>query len=80
MGTPVVTASIGLRQSCSTSCLLVVRYFFNDFITLIKQSCSADGFLALLLVLVLMDDSLMVSMPRDGMRSKIIILKYFCTS
>ena len=38
VGTDVVTASIGVRQGCPTSCLLFVT-FLSDLITLMKQSC-----------------------------------------
>ncbi len=67
----IVTASVGVRQGCSTACLLFV-IFLNDLITLIKNNYCADGSLAWLHVLVLMDDTAMLS--------KIRILKDFCTS
>ncbi len=79
VGTAIVTASTGVHQGCLTSCLLFV-IFVNDLITLIKQNCCADGFLAWLHVLVLMDDTVLLSTSRAAMLNKIRILKDFCTS
>ncbi len=44
----------------------------------IKQNCEIDGFLAWLHVLVLMDDTVLLSTSRRGMISKIGILNQFC--
>ncbi len=77
VGMAIVTASVGVRQGCSTSCLLFV-IFVNDLITLIKNNCCADGFLVWLHVLVLMSDTVLLSTSRAAMLSKVRILKDFC--
>ncbi len=79
VGTAVVTASVGVRQESSTSCLLFIL-FVNDLITLIKRKCDVDGFLVWLHVLVLMNDTLLLGASRAAMTAKIRILNELCKS
>lgn len=60
IGTAVVTATIGLRQGSPTSCLLFILYV-NDLIMMIKKRCGVDGLLSWLHVLVLMDNTVLLS-------------------
>ncbi|XP_068233530.1 uncharacterized protein [Palaemon carinicauda] len=77
IGTAVITAAVGVRQGSPTSCILFVLYV-NDLIKLIKENCGLDGFLAWLHVLVLMDDTVILSTTRNGMINKLELLNQFC--
>ena len=77
IGTAVITATVGVRQGSPTSCFLFVL-FVNDLIKLIKDNCGLDGFLMWLHVLVLMDDTVILSTSRNGMMNKLGFLNQFC--
>ncbi|XP_068242383.1 uncharacterized protein [Palaemon carinicauda] len=77
IGTAVITATVGVRQGSPTWCILFVLYV-NDLIKLIKENCGLDGFLAWLYVLVLMDDTVILSTTRNGMLNKLGLLNQFC--
>ena len=77
IGTAIVTATVGVRQGSPTSCILFVL-FVNDLIKLLKENCGWDGFLSWLHVLVLMDDTVLMSTTRDGMIRKLSLLNQFC--
>ena len=77
IGTAIITATVGVRQGSPTSCILFVL-FVNDLIKLIKDNCGLDGFLSWLHVLVLMDDTVILSTSRDGMINKLRLLNQFC--
>ena len=79
IGTAVVSASIGLKQGSPTSVILFV-IFINDLIHLIKSSCGIDGFLGWLHLLVLMDDTVLLSTTRHGMHAKLDLLHQYCHS
>ena len=70
IGTVIVTASAGLRQGSPTSCLLFVL-FLDSMVRLFKTRCAPDGFLEWLHLLVLMDDTVMLSTTREGMLTKV---------
>lgn len=78
VGTSLVIISIGVRQGSPTSCLLFI-IFVNDLIRMIKEGCGYDGFLRWLHVLVLMDDTVLLSTIRRGILSKISLLHRYCT-
>ncbi len=49
--------------------------FLDDMIKLMKENCGWDGFLAWLHVLVLMDDTVLLSTTRGGLGAKIILTR-----
>ena len=77
IGAAIITAAIGVRQGSPTSCLLFVIYI-NDLIKMLKEGCSSDGFLSWLHVLVMMDDTVLLSTSREGMKKKLSILDQYC--
>ena len=77
--TTLIASTIGVRQGSPTSCLLFV-IFVNDLIRLIKRNCGTDGFLGWLHILVLMDDTILLSTTRCGMMEKVNLLNQFCNS
>ncbi len=79
IGTAIVSATVGVRQGSPTSCILFVL-FINDLIKLLKENCGWDGFLSWLHVLVLMDDTVLLSTSRNGMTRKLSLLKQFCNN
>lgn len=79
IGTSVLTSKIGVRQGSPTSCLLFIL-FVNQMIRLIKSNCGQDGFLQWLHLLVLMDDTVLLSTTRRGMKQKLTLLNEFCVN
>ena len=77
IGTTLITFALGVRQGSPTSCLLFI-IFVNDLIKLIKEGCDPDGFLAWLHVLVLMDDTVLLSTTLNGIIKKLTILQNYC--
>ena len=55
-------------------------FYVNDMTYLIKWNCDLDGFLFWLHVLVLMDDTVLLSTTRAGMIMKIQPLNQYCTT
>ena len=78
VGTSLVMISMGVRQGSPTSCLLFI-IFVNDMIRIIKQESGHDGFLQWLHVLVLMDDTVLLSTTKTGMLSKLSLLQKYCS-
>jgi len=79
IGTALITASVGVRQGSPTSCLLFVL-FVNDLIKIIRERCGPDGFLAWLHVMIFMDDTVILSTTRNGIKAKLGLLKEFCVT
>ena len=79
IGTTLITASVGVRQGSPTSCLLFVL-FVNDLIKIIRERCGPDGFLAWLHVMIFMDDTVILSTTRNGIKAKLGLLKEFCVT
>ena len=52
--------------------------FVNDLIKIIKEGCEADGFLAWIHILVLMDDTVLLATSRENMIKKITLLHNYC--
>ena len=71
VGTAVFTVAVGVRQGSPTSCLLFILYV-NDFIKLIKENCPHDGFLKWLHLLMLMDDTVLLSTSRARMKETLL--------
>ena len=78
VGTTLVLISLGVRQGSPTSCLLFI-VFVNDLIRIIKEGSDYDGFLQWLHVLVLMDDTVILSTSRQGMLRKLSLMKKYCS-
>ena len=77
IGTAVIAATVGVRQGSPTSCLLFI-IFVNVMIKMIKQGSPVDGFLSWLHVLVMMDDTVLLSTIREDIQNKIKILYDYC--
>ena len=77
IGSITVTGCIGVRQGAPTSCFLFVL-FLETMVRMFKERCFPDGFLAWLHLLVLMDDTVILSTTREGMLRKLKILHEFC--
>lgn len=50
----------------------------DDLIRIIKEGCGHDGFLAWLHILVLMDDTVLLSTTRNNMINKVTLLQKYC--
>ncbi len=77
LGTVIISVTVGVRQGSPTSCLLFILYV-NDLIKLVKESSAPEGFLSWLHLLVLMDDTVLLSTSRASMLRKLRTLKQFC--
>ena len=78
IGSITVTGCIGVRQGAPTSCFLFIL-FLEAMVRMFKERCAPDGFLAWLHLLVLMDDTAILSNTREGMLRKLRILHEFCS-
>ena len=79
VGTAVFSVAVGVRQGSPTSCLLFILYV-NELIKLIKENCPDDGFLKWLHILMLMDDTVLLSTTRDRMKQKLALMKQYCNT
>ena len=77
IGTALVLITLGVRQGSPTSCLLFI-ILVDDLIRLIKEGCEHDGFLQWLHVLILMDDTVLLSTSRSYMARKLTLLQSYC--
>ncbi len=77
LGTVIISVTIGVPKGSPTSCLLFILYV-NNLIKLIKESCAPEGFLSWLHLLVLMDDTVLLSTSRASMLRKLGTIKQFC--
>lgn len=75
IGTAVITITLGVQQESLTSCLYIT--FVNDLKKIIKEGC-VDRFLAWIHMLVLMDDTVLLSKSRGCMIKKIKLIKKYC--
>ncbi len=77
VGTASFTTTLGVRQGSPTSCLLFIIYI-NELVKMIKERCMPERFLHWLHVLVLMDDTVLLSTNRANLITKAEILDQFC--
>ena len=75
--TASVNASIGVRQGAPTSCLLFTAYV-DQLSQMLKSQHTADGFLGGLHLMLLMDDTIIMSTTRKEIESKLSTLQAFC--
>lgn len=66
----VSPATIGVGQGSHTSCLLFLLHV-NYLITVTKDNCRNYGFLKWLHVLILMDDTVLLSTSQENMVNKL---------
>ena len=78
LGTVLILMTVGVRQGSPTSCLLFT-VLVNDLIKMVKEGCELDGFLQWLHILVLMDDTVLLSTTRQNIMKKISILQQYCS-
>ncbi len=77
IGTVVFAVTMGVCQGSPTLCLLFILYV-NNLITMIKDNCGDDGFLKWLHVLILMENTVLLSTSRERMLNKLSLMKRFC--
>ncbi len=78
IGSALVVLSLGVRQGSPTSCLLFIIYV-NELIRMVKERNGNDGFLKWLHILVLMNDTVLLSTSRESMMLKMSQLQRFCS-
>lgn len=78
VGTALVLITLGVRQGSPTSCLLSI-IFVNDLIKIINEGSERDIFLQWLHILILMDDTVILSTTRHGMLRKLSLLTDYCS-
>ena len=77
IGSTVMSATQGVRQGSPTSCFLFI-VFVNELIRSIKESCQPENFIEWLHILMLMDDTVLLSTSRETMSKKLSILNTYC--
>ena len=77
MGSAVVTSTRGVRQGSPTSCFLFI-IFVNELIRVMKEKCQAEPLLESLHIMVLMDDTELLSTSRCKTIKKVQVLKQLC--
>ena len=77
VGTALFTATLGVRQVSLTACLLVI-FYIDELLKIIKERCMPGEFLDWLHILVLMDDTVLLSTSRVNLIRKVEILGEFC--
>ncbi len=77
VGTALFTTTLGVRQGSPTSCLLFIVYI-NEFVKMIRVRCMPEVFLDWFPVLVLMDDTVLLSTNRDNLLRKVEVLDLLC--
>ena len=73
----VILTSVGIKQGAPTSCYLFVIYI-NEMVRRIRHAFAADGFLGVLHVLLLMDDTVLLATTRHQALAKLEVLVAWC--
>ena len=73
----IITSTTGIKQGSPSSCYLFIIYI-NEMVKLIKQRVQQDGFLGVLHLLLLMDDTVILATTREMCRSKLCALIDYC--
>ena len=73
-----INAKLGDKQGAATSSMLFIIYI-DRMTRMIKTKCTDDGFLKNLHILLLMDDTVLLSTTREGLIKKFEIVCEFCT-
>ena len=73
----MINSNMGVKQGSSTSCFLFILYV-DRMVKMIKQSFKDDGFLGGLHILMLMDDTVLLSTTREGIIEKFRRCQDFC--
>ena len=71
----MINSNMGVKQGSSTSCFLFILYV-DRMVKMIKHN--DDGFLGGLHILMLMDDTVLLSTTREGIIKKIRRCQDFC--
>ena len=67
----------GIKQGSSSSSLLFIIYI-DRLVKLINENCREDGFLGVLHILMLMDDTVLFSTTRQGLMKKFKLTLHYC--
>ena len=67
----------GIKQGSSSSSLLFIIYV-DRLVKLFNENCREDGFLGVLHILLLMDDTVLFSTTRQGLIKKFKLTLHYC--
>ncbi len=70
VGTALFTTTLGVRQGSPTSCLLFIIHI-SELVKMTRERCMPEIFLDWLHVLVLMDDTVLLSTSRANLLRKV---------
>ena len=73
----IISTSIGIRQGAPSSCYLFVLYL-DSLVRRLKEAFREDGFLGVLQVLLLMDDTVLLATSRQMAEAKLTVLVTWC--
>ena len=74
--TAIIDATSGVRQGAPSSCLLFVIYI-DEMVKMIRNSIANDGFLGMLHILLLMDDTVLIATNRERCIEKFkVVVRY----
>ena len=73
----IIITSTGIKQGSPSSCYLFVIYI-NEMVKMMRQRVREDGFLGLLHMLLLMDDTVLLATSREMCMIKLQVLIDYC--
>ena len=77
LGDTVITAMLGVKQGSPSSCFLFIL-FVDEFVRLVKEKSPQDGLLGWLHLLVLMDNTIILSTSHEQLCQKLNLLAEWC--